>query len=196
MKNRFAFLGIVMMVCCCLTVWAQEEAEESPEDMDQPYLSEDDIKAFEAKLPEDTPQYTGKPAPEPQGRQEPEAEARAETQDVTVNNEAPRLGSAARGLYHLLIIDRSRTLLNSDISGIAGKSLLYKKRHGRNGYLIAVYTSPAAGPVFPVLPAGSRIVVNLSSYSKSTLLSYVNSAEFRRFVTSRTITRQIQYALR
>jgi hypothetical protein len=99
-------------------------------------------------------------------------------------------------LYHLLVLNREACPPNADIGGVDRRALLYKTYHGRNGYLIAIYTSPAEGAVFPVLPRGSRVIVNLSSYHKDILLWYIDSAAFKRFVSNRTIIRQLHDALK
>ena len=109
-------------------------------------------------------------------------------------NEMPRLNTA-QTLYHLLVLDRTRSP-NSDIGGMENMQVLYKYRHGRNGYLIAVYASSREGPVFPILPANSRILVDLATVRRATLREYVNSTAFRRFVTNRRIVSDIQGALR
>jgi hypothetical protein len=109
-------------------------------------------------------------------------------------NEMPRL-NASQPLYHLLILERLYSPLNSDISDTGALSVLYKYKHGRNGYLIALYKSAAGGPVFPQLPAGSRIVLNLSTARPDTIGEYIKSNAFRRYVTNRTIRTRLQEAL-
>jgi hypothetical protein len=97
-------------------------------------------------------------------------------------------------LYHLLVLDRTYCVLDSDIAGIESTQILYKFKHGRNGYLIALYTS-MDGPVFPAIPDKSRIVLNTTATQKNVLREFVNSALFRRFVSNRTILSQLQKAL-
>jgi len=98
-------------------------------------------------------------------------------------------------VYHVLILDRSRSRLYADIAGARGISVLNKYRHGANGYLIAVYTSQADGSKFPVLPAGSKVLVNYTSRSKTAIKNYINSAEFRRYVSNPVIINQMQRGL-
>ena len=109
-------------------------------------------------------------------------------------NEMSRLNTS-QPVYHLLILDRVYNP-NSDISDTGGMRVLYKYKHGRNGYLIALYVSPKDGPVFPKLPARSRIVLNLSTARPDTIREYINSNAFRRFVTSRVISSRLLEALR
>jgi hypothetical protein len=148
---------------------------------DIPYLSDSDIIAIETILPEDTSfEY----------KEEPTLSAGG----TKTENEMPRLNTS-QPIYHLLILDRAYNP-NSDISDTGSMRVLYKYRHGRNGYLIALYVSSKDGPVFPKLPARSRIVLNLSTARSDTIREYINSNAFRRFVTSRVILRQFQEALR
>ena len=135
-------------------------------------------------LPEDTPESPQMPYEEP-----PEI---AEEEPAKAN-EMPRL-NASRELYHLLVLDRTRTP-NSDIGDLENINVLYKFKHGRNGYLVAIYTSSAEGPVFPVLPAGTRILVDLVTTHKTVLRDYINSAAFRRFVTHRSVLLEIRKIL-
>jgi hypothetical protein len=98
-------------------------------------------------------------------------------------------------MYHLLILDRVKCRSNSDISNLQDIKLLYKFKHGRNGYLIAVYVSSVEGPS-PVMPDKSRVLVNLTGSSKTFLRDYTNSSVFRRFVTNRRVISQLREALR
>jgi len=149
------------------------------DDGDVPFLTEADIIAIETILPEDTSfEYKEEPTLSAGGNK--------------TENEMPRLNTS-QPVYHLLVLDRVFAP-NSDISD-AGR-VLYKYRHGRNGYLIALYVSPADGPVFPQLPARSRIVLNLSTARTDTIGEYINSNAFRRFVTNRTILANLREALR
>ena len=185
-KVFFLFASFVFMISG--GVFAEEyndgdvlnEAEYEDDD-NIPYLDDDDIAAIEMILPEDVPdEYPKTVAEEEPGNVE--------------ENEMPRLNTSQR-LYHLLILDRVRSP-NSDIAGLENMEVLYKYRHGRDGYLIAVYVSSGEGPVFPVLPANSSVLVDLMSVRRATLREYVNSAAFRRFVTSSRITSDIQRVLR
>ena len=105
---------------------------------------------------------------------------------VEVRNEMPRLNTS-QPVYHLLILDRTYCALNSDISDVNNISVLYKYRHGRNGYLIAIYSSSSKGPVFVQMPARSRVIMDMVSIQKSTIKEYVNSSAFRKYVTNRTV---------
>ncbi len=109
-------------------------------------------------------------------------------------NEMPRLNTS-QPIYQLLVIDRVRCP-NSDISDVGNIKVLYKYKHGRNGYLIALYVSSAGGPVFPRLPARSRVILNLSSARQNTIGEYIDSDAFKRFVTKPVVLRQLQTALR
>jgi len=147
-------------------------------ELDQ-YLSDSDIIAIETILPGDASfEYKEKPTLSAGG----------------IGNEMPRLNTS-QPIYQLLVIDRVKCP-NSDIGDVGSLKVLYKYKHGRNGYLIALYVSPTNGPVFPQLPAKSRIVLNLSSAYPNTILEYINSNAFKRFVTNSTILRQLPEALR
>ena len=179
MKKIFGLSIIFLMFLCGNMLHAQYF------DDDDPYLTDDDIAAVEMILPEDTPEiFLGV---EPVIATEPSKNIEA--------NEMSRLNTSQK-IYHLLILDRTHSPLNSDISGIHNRDIIYKFRHGRNGYLILIYTSPQEGPVFPTLPDRSRIMVNIMSVRKNTLTEYVNSTAFRRYVTNRRITTDILRALR
>ena len=147
-----------------------------------PFLSESDIVAIETVLPEDTSFELQEESPA------------LLAEGAKTENEMSRLNTA-QPVYHLLVLDRAYSP-NSDIGDADSMRVLYKYRHGRNGFLIALYVSSADGPVFPQLPARSRIVLNLSTVRPSTIGEYINSSAFRRFVTSRTILAQLQEALR
>jgi hypothetical protein len=165
------FLGLIAILAVLLLsstiIFAQE-------DDDVPYLSDDDIAAIELALPEDIP-----------------ANIPAESPKTVEKNEMSRL-NASQTLYHLLILDRRYCPSNSDIGGINNNQILYKFKHGTKGYLIALYKSPKEGPVFPLLPARSRILVDLTTARKETITEYINSSAFRVFVTSRIILSQMQ----
>jgi len=157
---------------------------------DIPYLSESDIIAIETILPEDTSfEYIEEPV-----LSAGENKTANEMSRLNTANEMSRLNTS-QPIYHLLVLDRAYCP-NSDISDAGGIKILYKYRHGRNGYLIALYVSPPDGPVFPQLPARSRIVLNLSTTRSNTILEYINSSAFKRYVTNRTILGQLQAALR
>jgi hypothetical protein len=128
-------------------------------------------------------------APEPADPQ-PEAIPRQE-----YPNEIARL-KPTQTLYHLLLLDRKNCRANSDIGDLLSVGLIYKFLHNENGYLVAVYTSSKDGPIFPVMPDGSHILVNLITTDKAFIMDYVNTAAFRRFVTHRQVVTQLRNALR
>jgi len=144
-----------------------------------PYLSDKDVIAIETVLPDDSSFNL--------------QEDSASSAEEKLSNEMSRLNTS-QPVYHLLVLDRVYCP-GLDISDIGSMQILYKYRHGQNGYLIALYVSPLDGPVFPQLPARSRIVLNLSTVRSATIGEYINSNAFRRFVTSRTITTGLQEAL-
>jgi len=87
-------------------------------------------------------------------------------------------------VYHLLLLDRLYSPLNSDISGTDGILILYKYKHGRNGYLIALYKSAAGETVFPQLPDKSHVLADFTSERLNDIREYIRSSEFRMFVTN------------
>ena len=107
------------------------------------------------------------------------------------SDDAPYLAAS----YHLMVLDRLKSPLNSDIDEVSNIKLLYKYKHGRNGYLIAMYTSLAAGPVYPRLPVNSRIIVDIVSATKIPLKDYINSAAFKKFVSNRRVLADMQRVL-
>jgi hypothetical protein len=152
------------------------------EDDDVPYLSDEDIASLEAILPDDIPRNLR----EDRGSGEPVV--------VVETNEISRLNTS-QTLYHLLILDRTYSPRNSDIGGTDNISIIYKLKHGSNGYLVAIYTSSNEGPVFPVFPDRSSILVDLVTTRKNTIREYVNSGAFGKFITSRRILTQLREAL-
>jgi hypothetical protein len=154
------------------------------DDDDVPYLSDEDIAAMEMDLSDDVPAIL----------RESTEEAAADADRTVEGNEISRLNTS-RTVYHLLILDRTYCSADADIAGMNGGEVLYTFRHGTNGYLIAIYSSPGEGPVFPQLPDRSRVIVDVMTVRGATIREYVNSSAFRRFVTSRTILSQIQEAL-
>jgi len=175
MKNNFLLLTVFSIALCGTSIFAQNYD-------DVPYLSEEDIAAIEMVLPDDIPQ---------EFKESPKAAAEEKT---TKENEISRLNSSLP-VYHLLVLDRTYSALNSDISDTGNITVLYKYKHGRNGYLITILRSQAAGPVFPQLPARSRIIVNMITVRKNTIKDYISSSAFRRFVTNRKIIADMQKVL-
>jgi hypothetical protein len=176
MKKFYLGAVIVIIFLSNNVIFAQDD--------DVPYLSDDDIAAIEMSLPDDVPEVL----------QNRSAEVAVETNVNNEGNEISRLNTSQK-IYHLLILDRASCPLNSDISGINDAEILYKYKHGANGYLIAIYTSPQDGPLFPQLPNRSRILVNLITVRENTIKEYINSSAFRRFVTSPMILSEIQEVL-
>ena len=115
-------------------------------------------------------------------------------QIIEYPNEMPRL-NASQTLYHLLLLERKYCAPYSDISDLDNINIMYKFPHGRNGYLIAVYSSSREGPVFPVMPPRSRILVNIITSDIAFLRDYVNSAAFKRFITDKQVMSQLQKTL-
>jgi len=151
---------------------------------DVPYLSPEDIAAIELVLPDDIPVDFRDPAPKV-------------IEVVTVNevkNEMSRVNSA-HPLYHLIVLDRTYCALDSDISDVNSMSVLYKYKHGRNGFLIAIYVSGLHGPVYPQFPARSRVIIDMTSVSKNVLRDYINSTAFRKYVSNRRVLTDLLGAL-
>jgi len=164
-----------------------------------PYLSDEDMEALEYILPFDEPDIVReslKVVAEPEESADETASGIATVTeesfctDKCAANEIARLNSS-RSIYHLLILDRIHSPLKSDICGLKNITVLYKFLHGDNGYLIAIYKSADEGPVFPVLPENSNIIVNFSTVQKSMIQDYVNSAAFKRLVTNKAVLAEI-----
>jgi len=177
MKGISLASAIIITILNGNIIFAQED--------DVPYLSDEDIAAIEMVLPDDIPAIL----------QENAGEIAIVTNENIEGNEISRINVSQR-IYHLLILDRIQCSLNSDISDINSMEILYKFKHGTNGYLIAIYMSPQGGPVFPKLPDKSRILVNLMTARKNSIKEYVDSSAFRKFITSRRIISQIQAVLK
>ena len=194
MKRKFGLMVIFVILLCGKIIYADDDDA-------VPYLSDDDIAAIEMVLPEDVPEIVQEedaeivPDEAPQIAVETDVEPVIETNGVPEKNEIARLNTSQR-IYHLLILDRKACPVNSDISGIDNMEVIYKYRHGTNGYLIALYTSPQEGPVFPLLPDKSRILVNLVTVRIESISEYIDSAAFKRFVTNRTITSDLKGAVK
>jgi hypothetical protein len=178
MKRIFCFIVFLITLIGDGIIFAQEND-------DFPYLSDEDIAAIELILPEDIPGISA----ENTKKLEDNAEKGNET------NEMSRLNTS-RSIYHLLILDRTKCPANSDIGDTGNVSILYKFKHRTNGYLIALYKSSTEGPVFPILPKGSLILVDLVTVRKNTITEYINSSAFKKFVTSRRILSQMRNILK
>jgi len=205
MKKFFVLFAVLVFILNTTGIFAQEAGDDRPyvseEEDERPYLTDEDIEAIEMVLPFDEPETLGEdqqiaeaPEDEPQN-EENETEETEETEEAVATegeaNEISRL-NASQPIYHLLILDRTYAPRNSDIDGTDNIQVLYKFLHGTDGYLIAIYKTSEDGPVFPVLPPKSRIVVNLMSVQKSMIRDYVNSSAFRRLVTHRTVLPQLK----
>ena len=118
--------------------------------------------------------------------------SRYEDDTVYIAQTGPSIASQL--MYHLLILDRTHSAPGSGIGDLRDVSMVYQFKHGKNGYLIALYTS-AAGPVFPAIPEKSRVLVGLTTAREVTLKEYVNSSAFKRFVTNKKVLAEIQAAL-
>jgi len=134
---------------------------------EEPYLFDEDMDSIELILPEDVPERL---------------------------REAPEQKPIAPPVYHLLILDRM-ACPSSDIGDPEDISVLYKFRHGANGYLIVAYSSPGGMPAFPALPPGSRIVAHFMSAYRGTMRGYAQSSVFRRHVTNPAVLAGILGAL-
>jgi len=171
--TRFFGLTIALALFAGGAVFAQE-------DYDPPFLTDDDITAWETDLEEDTADlaWIDEVIWEDDGEGDEVAEV------------------APYRLFHLLILDRTHSAPGSDILPTEGMEILYLFHHGQNGYLIAAFTSLQGGEMLLGMPDGSRIMVNLTTARRGTLTEFVNSAAFRRFVTHRQVTRDLLRALR
>jgi len=181
MKKIITILTICILFFGINNIFAQEADDDS-----LPYLTDEDMEAIELVLPfDDSPMSLlddSRAAVE-------EPEAITETKD-SKENEMPRLNSSIP-IYHLLILDRVHAP-SADINVSDNITVIYKFLHGRDGYLIAIYKSSDAGPIYPILPIGSRVLVNFTSVQKMAIQDYVNSSAFRKFVTHRTVTAQLR----
>ena len=216
MKKIAVFFIIFSITFTIGNIFAQEEseiefvetelAETEPvetEPVDTEYLTENDILAVETVLEEDTPPsyeesqtvaIEEEPSEEVAQAEDDtllEEETTVEVAEVKEGNEIARLNTS-QVIYHLLILDRIYSPLYSDLSGMENLTVLYKFLHGKDGYLIAVYKSSKEGPVFPQMPNGSRVLVDFVTVWPEVLKEYINSAAFRRFVTSRGIISDLQ----
>jgi hypothetical protein len=99
----------------------------------------------------------------------------------------------SNSLYHLLILDRSAAV-NGDIRGISQDSLLYKVKHGRTGYLIALYKVSQGGQT-AILPPKGYVVLDLVTNRKSTIKEFVDSALIREYVTESSVLARLRNVL-
>jgi len=170
--KKFLFFFALCCLCNNLII-AQDD--------DLPYLTDDDIAALEMLLPYDMPELPSSKI----------AENTAEAKHDQDEKDISRLNTSMR-IFHLLVLDRSACSSDADITKIDSANILYKYKDGLKGYLIAIYTSPQKGPVFPQLPDNSYIILNLTTVHRNTISDYVNSDEFKKFVTSNRIISEIK----
>jgi len=174
MKN--IIFSLVLSFIFYNVIYAQED--------ERPYLTDDDIAAIEMSLPSDIPELVSNII----------VENNTEVKLKDEENEISRLNTLMK-IYHLLILDRTSCSANADITGIENVNILYNYKDGLKGYLIAIFTSPQKGPIFPQLPDNSYIILNLTTVRKNTIIEYINSDEFKRFVTSQYIIMQMNEVL-
>ena len=174
--QKFLFF-ITFCSLCNNLIFAQDD--------DLPYLTDDDIAALEMSLPSDIPEIQSRKI----------AENTTEAKHGQDDKDISRLNTSMR-IYHLLVLDRSSCSSDADISKIDSANILYKYKDGSKGYLIAIYTSPQKGPVFPQLPDNSYIILNLTTVHRATISDYINSDEFKKFVTSNRIISEIKDVIR
>ena len=98
--------------------------------------------------------------------------------------------SSSGPFYHLIIVDRTWAP-NSDIGGIDSNSIVYKVKHGSDGYLLALYT----GSWNVSVQRNAHIIVDLSTERKNTIKEFVNSPEFRKYFSARVILNDLQRIL-
>jgi len=136
-------------------------------------------------------------APPPAARQTPTASEPAPVTESREYNsqEIDRL-KPTQPLYHLLILDRRNCEEDSDISDMRNIKLMYKFAHNKKGYLVAVFVSTTEGPVFPVMPDRSRILVNFITTDLAFIKDYTNSPSFKRFVTNKRAISELQVLLK
>jgi len=105
---------------------------------------------------------------------------------ISFSGEVSRLNTT-HPVFNLLILDRDDCEPNSDIEDTDNISVLYNFKDKEHGYLIAIYMSANNGLVFPRMPDNSYIIVNMISVRRWTIVEYINSAEFRKFVSDQGI---------
>jgi len=176
MKKIFWAAATILMIFCNHAVIAQIYNDD-----DIPYLSDEDMDAlenFDWNIIEQQPVIFN------------------DTPDIIASetSEIPRL-NASQPVYYLLILDRLYSPLNSDIIGTDYISILYKFKHGKNGYLVALYKSVAEEQVFPQFPDKSRVLVDLMSVRVDSIREYIRSSTFRKFVTNRRVISDLDAAL-
>jgi len=185
MKNKFWAAAVLLMFFCYNAADAQIYSVEDEDDI--PYLTDEDMASLEGG-DEDILAY------EPLDEEDYGGLGSTYTPDETAS-EMARL-NASQPVYYLLILDRMRSPLNSDISGTDSLSVLYKYKHGGNGYLIALYKASGGGPVFPKLPDKSQVQAGFMSVRINPIREYIRSNAFKRFVTNKKVLSQMEAVLR
>jgi hypothetical protein len=144
-----------------------------------------------------TPPPVVRPSPAAIEPQTPEPAAAEISREEINIYETARL-KPTQPLYHLLIIDRRNCEENSDISDLQDIKLLYKFPHDKKGYLVVLYVSSTntKGPVFPVMPDKSRILVDLMTTDLAFIRDYTNSSPFKRFVTNKQALSELRMTLK
>jgi len=178
MKKVLVF-AIVIMEFCVYNLFAQNL------DDDRPYLSEDDIRSIEMVLSDDVPEQLV----QLDQSEEPE-EFVDEIQNEIVQNEFARLNNQKK-IYHLMVLDRKFCDPKVDITDVPEVTILYKYGNLGNGYFLLLCEVPEKGPVFPLLPEGSFIILDLMSNRINTIKEYVNSDLFRRFISNRRVLSEL-----
>ena len=117
-----------------------------------------------------------------------------ETQNRQTNSEMSRLNTSLP-VFHLLILDREHCVPDADLEDTGGISLLYNFKHDKNKFLIALYVSDNNSTVFPKMPDNSLIIVNMTTINRNTIMDYLNSHEFGRYVTNQSIISDLTRAI-
>jgi hypothetical protein len=179
MKKIIFCITVLLVLLIYNAVFAQED--------NSPYLSNEDMDALEAVLPFDSLEYLaespGAVIEAPDAEHECTGEACENCRQEIKKSEQ----DTKRPVFHLIILDRIYSPLESDIKAHDKMVILYNFRHDKNGYLIAIYKTQCEESMLPVLPEKSLVIVNFSSVQKSMIQDYVNSGAFKRLITNRAV---------
>ena len=173
MKKTFIFLTVLLLILFS-NLFAQED-----DDGDRPYLTDEDISAIEALLPDDVvirEVYTPPPS-EPEQQQQ-------QQQDHDPDQR-----------YYLVVLDRSRCAPDADIQGLDISNILYKYLHNRNDYLILIYKTSGDEQVNPVYPAGARVSLEFMTSSINPIRNLANSEFIKLYVIQERVLIEIKDAL-
>ncbi|MCL2762534.1 MAG: hypothetical protein FWD36_04920 [Treponema sp.] len=110
-------------------------------------------------------------------------------------SEMPRLNTP-HPVYHLLILDRRSCAPYADLEDTEHVSVLYNYKDKENGYLVAVYVSFKNGTVFPLMPDNARIIVNMTTVRRETIIEYIQSSAFKKFVVDNKVTADLLTTIR